>query len=282
MRGGICGFDRCTASLNKITYGDMSWPEVKDVVSKKKVALIPVGSTEQHGPHLPTKTDAFLATRICEQVAKEKPGLSFVMPVVSYGYNEHHMDFPATIHINHETMIRFVIDIGKSLAHHGVEKIVIVNGHGSNMAPMEIAARRITLESTRSLCASLDYLAIAPQVFDSLDGEDAHAGEIETSLMLYLDPENVDMSKAVRDWAFEKSKFINYGVEPGGKSFGNAGGKVQFMDWWSRMSATGTMGDPTKSTKEKGEKIFHLCTGALLEFVEEFQRREIRERVDHH
>jgi creatinine amidohydrolase/Fe(II)-dependent formamide hydrolase-like protein len=165
--------------------------------------------------HLPTKTDAFIATRICEQVATNKPELSFVLPAVNYGYNEHHLDFPATIHIHHETMIRFVIDIGKSLAHHGVEKIVIVNGHGSNLAPMEIAARRITLESSRSLCASLDYLAIAPQVFDSLEGEDANAGEIETSLMLCLDPDTVDMSKAVRDWGFEKSQFIHDGVEPG-------------------------------------------------------------------
>ena len=266
----------------KIFYADMSWPETDSAAKSGRVALIPVGSTEQHGPHLPTKTDAFLAEKICEKAAKKKPSESFVMPTVGYGYNEHHLDFPATIHINHETMIRFVIDIGKSLAHHGFEKIVLVNGHGSNMAPMEIASRRITLESNRSLCASLDYLAIAPEVFDQLEGEDAHAGEIETSLMLYLDPDNVDMSKASRDWGFEKSRFINYGVVPGAKSFGTAGGSVQFMDWWSRMSKTGTMGDPTKSSGEKGKKIFETCSEKLLQFVEEFRTREIRDRVDHH
>ncbi len=260
----------------------MNWPEVNEASTEKRVALIPVGSTEQHGPHLPTKTDAFIAELLCKDVSKTAPELSFYMPSVSYGYNEHHLDFPATIHIHYETIIRLVIDIGKSLAHHGFEKIIIVNGHGSNVAPMEIAARRITLESKHSLCASLDYLAIAPEVFDLLEGEDAHAGEIETSLMMYLDPANVDMSKAERDWNFEKSKFINYGVEPGGRSFQNAGGKVQFMDWWSRMSKTGTMGDPTKSTKEKGKKIFETCSDRLLSFVREFRDREIRERIDHH
>jgi creatinine amidohydrolase len=266
----------------KILYADMSWPETDSAAKNKRVALIPVGSTEQHGPHLPTKTDVFIAERICIEVAMKKRSISFVMPVVSYGYNEHHLDFPATIHINHETLIRFVIDVGKSLAHHGFEKIILVNGHGSNMAPMEIAARRITLESKRSLCASLDYLAIAPGVFDLLEGEDAHAGEIETSLMLYLDPENVSMDKAYRDWGFEKSRFVNYGVVPGEKKFGTAGGNVQFMDWWSRMSKTGTMGDPTKSSKDKGKKIFDSCVDQLLAFVEEFQAREIRDRIDHH
>ncbi len=266
----------------KIFYADMSWPETNAAAKDGRVAPIPVGSTEQHGPHLPTKTDAFIAERICVEVAKRKPAASFVMPAVGYGYNEHHLDFPATIHINHETLIRFVIDIGKSLAHHGFAKIILVNGHGSNSAPMEIAARRITLESEKSLCASLDYLAIAPEVFELLEGEDAHAGEIETSLMLYLDPDNVDMGKATRDWGFEKSKFVNYGVLPGGKSFGTAGGSVQFMDWWSRMSDTGTMGDPTRSTEEKGRKIFDACSQKLLSFVEEFRAREIRERVDHH
>jgi creatinine amidohydrolase len=265
----------------KILYADMSWPETDEAARAGRVALIPVGSCEQHGPHLPTKTDSFIAEKLCVEAAKRKPEASVVMPAVQYGYNEHHLDFPATIHIDHETMIRFVIDIGKSLSHHGFAKIILVNGHGSNMAPMEIAARRITLES-ESLCASLDYLAIAPEVFQDLEGEDAHAGEIETSLMLYLDPERVDMSIATRDWGFEKSRFVNYGVVPGGKTFGNAGGSVSFMDWWSRMSETGTMGDPTKASKEKGERIFEACSEKLLLFVEEFRQREIRPRVDHH
>ncbi|HYB02867.1 MAG TPA: creatininase family protein, partial [Nitrososphaerales archaeon] len=88
--------------------------------------------------------------------------------------------------------------------------------------------------------------------------------------------------KAVRDWNVPQSKFIKYGIEPGETSFATAGGGVQFMDWWSRMSKTGTMGDPTKSTKEKGKKILEMCSNRLLSFVREFREREIRERVNHH
>lgn len=265
----------------KILYSDMTWPEVREAAENNRVPLIPVGSTEQHGPHLPTKTDALLAYEICKAAAIEIPEMAIVTPPVNYGYNEHHLDFPATIHISYQTLIQFVIDIGKSLAHHGFRRIIIVNGHGSNTAPMEIAARRITLE-TPAICASLIYISLAPEVFDLLEGEDAHAAELETSMMLYLEPSLVDLGKAERDWGFPKSKFIRWGVERGDKSFGVSGGRVQFMDWWSRMSLTGVLGDPTKSSREKGEKAVKLYVNALVEFIREFRSREIRPRKDHH
>jgi creatinine amidohydrolase len=267
--------------MKKILYDEMSWPEVREAVKQNRVPLIPVASTEQHGPHLPTKTDALLTYEVCKATAQKIPHVALVMPTVSYGYNEHHLDFPATIHIDHETLIRFVIDIGKSLAYHGFKRMVIVNGHGSNQAPMEIAARRITLE-TDAICASLGYWSIAPEAYGLLKGESAHACDLETSLMLYLAPELVDMSKAVRDWNIPESKFIRYGVEPGGSSFAAAGGNVQFMDWWSRMSKTGIVGDPTKADGVRGRKMFEIFVGKLAEFVEEFSRREILPRRDYH
>ena len=267
--------------VKKILYDEMSWPETKEAVKQERIPLIPVGSTEQHGPHLPTKTDAFLAYEVCKSVAKKVPDIAVVMPTVNYGYNEHHLDFPATIHIDYETLIRFVIDIGKSLAHHGFKRIVIVNGHGSNQAPMEIAARRITLE-TKAICASLSYFAIAPEAYKLLKGESSHACDLETSMMLYLSPESVDMSKAVRDWSFQKSKFIKYGVEPGGTSFAAAGGNVQFMDWWSRMSRTGIVGDPTKADAKRGKEMFDAFVDKTAEFVTEFRRRRILPRKDYH
>ena len=268
-------------SIKKFLYADMSWPEVKDAVKEERVPLIPVGSTEQHGPHLPLKTDAFLAYKVCEAAASKIPDEALVMPPVSYGYNEHHLDFPATIHIDYETLIKFVIDIGKSLAYHGFKRIIIVNGHGSNTALMEIAARRITLE-TQAICASTMFISLAPEAFKLLKGEICHADDLETSLMLYLAPENVDMSKAVRDFNIEKSKFIKLGAEPGETSFGVSSGSVQFMDWWSRMSTTGIIGDPTKADRERGKKMFELYVNKLVEFIKEFRVREIKPRVDYH
>lgn len=259
----------------------MSWPEIKEAAEESRVPLIPVGSTEQHDPHLPTKTDIFIAYELCKAAASRIPEEALVMPPVNYGYNEHHMDFPATINIDYETLIRFVINIGRSLAHHGFRKIIIVNGHGSNDAPMEIAARRITLE-TSAVCASLTYLGIAPEVFKIIQGESAHAGDIETSMMLYLAPDLVNMSKAIRDWNFPRSKFIRRGVKPGEKSFAVSGGAVKFMDWLNRTSRTGTLGDPAKASREKGERIFNLYVERLVEFLREFKRMEVSQRRDHH
>jgi len=269
------------SGVKKILYGDMSWPEIKLAASEGRIPLIPVGSTEQHGPHLPTKTDAFIVEEICKAAASKIPDDAIVLPCVAYGYNEHHFDFPATIHINHETLIRFVIDIGKSLAHHGFRKIIIVNGHGSNTAPMELAARRITLE-TPAICASLTYLSLSPEVFKLMVAEEAHGGDIETSIMLYLAPHLVDMSKAVRDWNVPDSRFITYGVRPGGQSFAVSGGAVQFVDWWSRVSNTGIIGDPSKASAERGKKMFELLVYSLVEFIKEFKSREIKPRRDYH
>ena len=267
--------------MKKYFYGDMSWPEIKEAVRSGRIPLIPVGSTEQHGPHLPTKTDAFIVEELCKAVANKSPDDVVVMPCIAYGYNEHHFDFPATIHIDHEILIKFVINIGKSLAHHGFKKMIIVNGHGSNNALMEIAARRITLE-TQAICASLTYLSLSSSIFKLMEGEEAHGGDIETSIMLYLAPQLVDMSKAVKDWNIPKSRFIKYGVEPGGESFSVAGGSVQFVDWWSRMSETGLLGDPTKASAERGKKMFELLVNALAEFIKEFKEREIRPRRNYH
>jgi creatinine amidohydrolase len=151
-----------------ILYSELSWPEVKEAVRNDRMPLIPIGSTEQHGPHLPTKTDAFLAFEVCKAATRKVPAEALVMPPVNYGYNEHHFDFPATINIDYETLIRFVRDIGKSLAHHGFKRMAIVNGHGSNQALMEIAARRITLE-TQAICASLIYIELANEAFRELE-----------------------------------------------------------------------------------------------------------------
>ena len=265
----------------RILYDEMSWPEIKEAVNDKRVPLIPVGSTEQHGPHLPTKTDAFLAYVVCKAAAARIPEGTVVMPAVSYGYNEHHPHFPATIHIDYETLIKFVLNIGKSLAHHGFDRIIIVNGHGSNTAPMEIAARQVTLE-TQAICASLTYLTLSPEVFTLLEGESGHAGELETSLMLYLEPRLVDKGKARKDWRFPRSRFIKLGIEKGEEDFAVSGGSAQFMDWWSRLSSTGVLGDPTKASPEKGEKAFKLYVEALREFVQEFRSRQIPKRKDYH
>ncbi len=120
-----------------------------------------------------------------------------VLPPIPYGLNLHHIDFPGTIHIEPEVFIAFCLNVTKSVAYHGFEKILIVNGHGSNAPLIDLIARRTTLE-TDSLCAACHYINLAVEAFREIMESQviAHADEFETSLYLHLAPERVQMDKA--------------------------------------------------------------------------------------
>ena len=140
-------------AASEYRYNRLTWPEVNEAVGMQKVVLLPTGSTEQHGRHLPLDVDAFLAESVCLEAGRRAPDKMLVMPPISYGLNRHHMDFPGTIHVEPETFIAFGLNITKSLAYHGFRKILIVNGHGSNFVLADIIARKTVLE-TESICGA--------------------------------------------------------------------------------------------------------------------------------
>ncbi|MBS7606283.1 MAG: creatininase family protein [Candidatus Bathyarchaeia archaeon] len=261
----------------KIFYHEMSWPEIKSAIEKGKIPILPVGSVEQHGPHLPLITDAFTAFSICVRAA-EISGDLLVMPPIYYGYSTHHMDFPGTISIKTLNFMGYIYDVCRSLVHHGFRKIIIFNGHGGNVAPLQIVARRIS-EETDSLCALISWWNLAREEISKLresefPGGMAHSCELETSVMLSLKPEYVRMEKAVKDIGFPKSNFIWLDIM--GQS------PVYLVEGFSRFSRTGIVGDPTLATAEKGEKILSVVVQNLVRFVAEFKAREVWPRVNHH
>src|SRR5579859_6222868 len=119
-------------SLDKIYYDELTWPEINEAVLAKKVLLLPIGSTEQHGHHLPLDVDNFLARSVCLTAAGKAPTELLVMPTIPYGYNEHAQDFPGTIHITYEHFIEYSLDVCKSVAYAGFDRCLLVDGHGSN------------------------------------------------------------------------------------------------------------------------------------------------------
>jgi creatinine amidohydrolase len=265
----------------KTLYEEMTWPEAKQAVAEGRVAILPTGSTEQHGPHLPLSTDTICCYSVCKAVAKGIPSDCVVFPPVWYGFNEHHSDFPGTLWVDWQPFVGSMISIGRSAAHHGFRKLVIVNGHGSNTPFTQVAARKIT-NTTGAVCASLNYWdfgreAISRVRESSWPGGMAHACEFETSLMLHLAPELVQMEKAVKDMNFQKSKYIYWDLQGAA-----VGGTASFMDHFSRMSKSGTMGDPTLATQEKGKVLFDEIVKNLGSFILEFKGRRIRRRTDHH
>ena len=115
-----------------LLYERLTWPEVRRAASEARVALIPVATLEDHGPHLPIDADLRIAAELCRRVAEELPKDTVLLPAIPHGYSPHHMDFPGAITIGWDTFTRYCTDVARSLAHHGFRRLLYLNGHGSN------------------------------------------------------------------------------------------------------------------------------------------------------
>jgi creatinine amidohydrolase len=265
--------------MTKYKYEEFTWPEIKAAIAQDRVAVLPVGTTEQHGPHLPLVTDVLTATEMSRLAVERIPEEAVLLPSVYYSFNEHHMDFPGTIAIAGETIVRYVTDIGTSLARHGFHKILIVNGHGSNVPFLDIAARNIT-NTTNSIAAMASWWSLIPKDVITAHRESeypggmAHGCELETSVLLYLRPDLVQMDKAEKDISFQSTEFFYWDLQNPSPVF--------FQEWFSRYSRTGTVGDPTKATAAKGEVFVNAVVDRLVSLIREFRAKEIAPRVDHH
>jgi len=253
-------------------FNRLTWPEMNDAIEMQKVVILPTGATEQHGPHLPLATDIFLAESVCRELARRAPDKVLILPGIPYGLNLHHIDFPGTIHIEPNHFMDFCVDVTKSVAYHGFKRIAIVNGHGSNMAMVDLVARRTLLE-TPSLCCAFGYYNMGKEEAHTILESKvyAHADEWETSLYLHFAKERVQMDKAAA------------GSDRVGKTMtSDSTTQVRFSDYWGRWTKTGVHGDPTKATPEKGKKILEIVMKHMLTWLDEYRAWPIEARMDQH
>ena len=265
-------------------YDKLTWPEVNEAVAANKVVVIPVGSTEQHGPHLPLDTDHLCARGIAEAAARRIPDEVLVMSPFVHGYTAHVMDFPGTVNVHWEHFIKCILDIGRSVAYHGFKKIVFVNGHGSNVPNLDLAARRVNLETDAECiaCSWWSFLTVDPEFLpswreSSFPGGIAHAGELETSVYLYLDGDNV-RTDLIADGEIayhrHKSDFQYtdlYGTGPATK-----------VSWTASYSDSGVLGQATLASREKGERAVAEASRQLARMLTEFRALPKPPRGDHH
>jgi creatinine amidohydrolase len=262
-----------TETETEYRYNRLTWPEMNAAIARQPVVILPTGSTEQHGRHLPIDVDLLLCESICLEAGRRSEGGILVLPPIPYGLNLHHIDFPGTIHIEPEVFIAFCLNVTKSVAYHSFEKILIVNGHGSNVPLIDIIARRTTLE-TGSLCAACHYINLVVERFREIMESPviAHADEFETSLYLYLAGERVQMDKAGADDDVMGAYLSSDSTTP----------YARFNDYWSRWTDLGVHGDARPATAAKGEIIFETAVSRLLELAAEFRAWPIAERRDFH
>ena len=264
-------------------FEKMSWPEIDKAAVDGRVVVIPAATLEDHGRHMPVDTDVVLADGVVHAAARRIPDEVVVLPPITHGYSPHHIDFPGTITIGWKTFIDHTLDITRSLIHHGFRKILLVNGHGSNRPVLDLAARLTVIEHPYAHCGALSWweLTKVREVFAPIRESEwvAHACELETSVYLALDPDNVEMDKAEKDTSFNKGPHFwsdLAGAPPAG--YRNAVGLTEF---WSTVTRDGVKGDPTKATAEKGRLLLDAAADELVDIIREFRDRPILPRIAH-
>jgi creatinine amidohydrolase len=256
--------------VEEYLLGDLAWPDAEKAVEADKVVLLPVGSLEQHGPHLPLDTDTVTAFEVCRRIGQRLPGQVVVLPPVYYTPAELSMEFSGTVDIRPTVFIDYLYDICVSMVKHGFRRMIMVSGHGLNPPFMNIVSQMVTNRHD-AICAGVAYFDFAHDEVRKIVSHGAHACEFETSMLLALRPENVKMSRATRDWdiymGLESSRYV-------WRSFIDRSPNY-FIDRLDRFSGTGIVGDPTKATKEKGERLIDVIIEDMVGFVKEFRTRPI-------
>ncbi len=231
--------------MKKVLWQELRRTEFEEAVKADAIIIIPVASTEQHGNHLPINTDANCCSTIAQRAAQaidEFPVL--VLPMVWTGFSPHHMEHPGTITLKYHTFVELLTQIATCVHTHGFKKILFLNGHGGN-TPI-ISAMRIKLSAEEGISAvGYDYWNISPAteemeaVSETDRGFIGHAGELETSLQLYLQPHLVDMDSAA---------------------------------WTS-----GVCGNPSVGSRQKGERIVNAAVGALVKMLRDYHSGKLEE-----
>jgi creatinine amidohydrolase len=247
---------------------DLARLSTADVVAIDKsdaVVIQPIGAFEQHGPHLPLDTDAFVAESLAGLAVASLPGDSnlWVLPTLRYGKSNEHAGRAGTIALSAQTLMAVLHDVGESIAASGFRKLVFVNGHGGQPQLLELVARDIRQKSGLEVFAiSALHLGIPDGLELDDEGFGVHAGQVETSLMMALDDTLVNLDVAVADGLALGTMFAGF-------KHLTLEGAVPTAWLTNDVSASGVLGDPRRANRELGQAVLdHLVTTlaeALLE-----------------
>lgn len=253
--------------MERFWLQNMTWEQVEERLKKCDVAIVPVGSLEQHGRHLPEGTDTMVAIKLSEEVAKKTGAI--VTPPVWFGWSPHHMAYSGTISVRPEVLVEFVSDICRSLASHGFKKIVIINGHRiANLPWLQLVAAKIQ-EETRINIVIVDPAYIGKIVGKRLGfGMIGHADELETSHMLFIHPEMVNMEKA-KGYRPHKNKLYNIDPRATCDTLVYVPSRAVDIERLKEVSG-GCVGDPDKATGEAGMNLHNYIVEKIVTMIGEW------------
>jgi creatinine amidohydrolase len=252
------------SGADDVRWSSMTSAAVAEFGGSDTLVIVPVGSIEQHGPHLRLHEDIANALALAESAAQASPHPVMVAPPVWWGMAPHHMGFAGTISLRLETFSALIADICTSLAEHGFRRILLLNGHGGNAAALVATATQLSADHGLFV-SSVSYWMLIPDVLadvgTSAQGGMGHAGEMETSIALHLRPDTVltDRLEADIPVTASGSRAIDF----------RAPGAVSVPLDLRRDSKAGVIGDPTVATADKGATIVAALVDRLVGVIDD-------------
>lgn len=249
--------------------GEQKWIDVPTLTDR--VAVVPLGSLEQHGHHLPLLTDSLICEELARRAERELGEEAVFLPLLWIGASDHHRAFPGTVSVSNDVYVQLLINLLESLIGSGFRRILLLNAHGGNELPGSMA----TYEIIRRYHTTIPELWIAFSNWMDLARDDIgavvglqqthviHACELETSMILAQAPDLVAMEAA-------KATAIPFASAFYSPDFSTAS-KVRVPRMFDQLSATGAFGFPEAATREKGEELFRRAAATIVAFVREFR-----------
>jgi creatinine amidohydrolase len=240
----MLGISILSAQNRSVRLSDLTWKEAADVLKPQTIVVIPLGAaSKEHGPHLKLGNDSLIAEYLTKAVMSRTSVV--VAPIVNYNFYPAFVEYPGATSLRLETARDLIADICRGLAHFGPRKFYVLNTGVSTLRPLAAASEELGRDGIRMRYTDILHASAEVEKEIAKQPEGSHADEIETSMMLYIAPQSVEMSKAAKD-------------------FPQGNGPLQWRDPKApRYSPSGIYGDAMLATREKGEKVVR----AQIEFI---------------
>lgn len=237
--------------------GDETWPDLGGYFDDESLAMVPLGSTEQHGPHLPEGTDHIIAEAFAREAAARTGYLC--TPTINIGVSPHHRQFHGTMWADAPVFRDYIESITRNLAYHGIDRVIYVNAHGGNVEPLREVGRHLRDEQVLYAIEWMWNDSIPDLVDDLFEQNGPHGGPKETALIQYLRPE------LVREGRLEEAR--DGGITSVDAAETEKFGARTFYDA-ADNTGNGVLGDQTDATAEKGEQMFEAATEQLVKLCD--------------
>ncbi|MCD6597250.1 MAG: creatininase family protein [Bacteroidales bacterium] len=243
-------------------WDQLTSPEINNL-DRNIPVVFTVSATEQHGLHLPVATDRMIGEHFCNELNKVIPDKVLILPIMSVGISEHHMDFTGTLTIQHQTFLNQAEDILSSVVRHGFRNIILFNSHGGNLAAGQLLLEKFgAMHPEIQMVFATWWKILGDSIFDlneSGPGGVGHAGEFETSLMLYMNPglvklDKIEAVKNIKTYDWAEADMIR-------------GSLASIYRSMKGQTSNGVFGNPSVHSVEKGRQITDMVTVAMKKII---------------